>query len=883
MSRFTRPWRRLRNFFFRDRIDAEMSDEMRHHLDLQTAEHIAAGLSPSAARFAALRQFGHVEGIKETARDQRGLRWLGNIFQDLRYGARMLRKNPGFTTVTVLTLALGIGATAAIFTVVNSVVLQPLPYHNSGELLALRETFKSQPPHRFIGASRITLREWLTQSTSFASIATATNWPRTITDQGAPVRYYAWRVSPNFFSTLGVQPILGRAFRPDENIAGHSEVLVISHRLWRGRFNGRSDIIGLQVHIDDQPYTIIGVLPKDFLPEPVVDPAFFAPDPDPVASTDPKLPPRYVEVNARLKPGVTAFQAEQELIAISARTAKLFPETNADWSARVSPLLEARIADAKPFLLLLLAAVGFLLLIACVNVANLLLARASTRTREIAVRCALGASRSRIISQLLCESLLISLLGSAFGIALAYAGLPLLLDFAPLSLPRAHEIAIDGRVLGFSCALAIFTGLGFGLAPALQASRVDPQQALKEQGRGTSAGGRALRLRRLLVAFEVALALVLLMAAGLVIRSFAALQQVPLGFQTHTAYLAKNTLPPKHYPTPQSQDLFVQRAMEKFAAIPGVHSVVFSSHYPAFGRNDRLYRLDRHPELDPRNLPPAACFISTPSLFRALDIALVQGRLLDTRDDARAAPVAVVSRSFADKYFPGENPLGQSLTVVGPGAVSRVIVGVVGDIRDTGPLTERPFQIYLPFSQAPLPNPSLLLRVDGPSAGLEPALRRAMDSVDANLPVSLVPQLDYTDFLHETYAPQRFALFLFVTFASVALLLSALGIYGIVAYSVTQRTQEIGIRLALGAQARDILRMIFSQTGRMVGAGIFVGLIASFLTTRFLKNLLFGIGEHDLVAFLAVPLFLGLIAWLACWLPARRATKVDPLVALRTE
>ncbi len=446
-------------------------------------------------------------------------------------------------------------------------------------------------------------------------------------------------------------------------------------------------------------------------------------------------------------------------------------------------------------------------------------------------------------------------------------------------------IAIDGRVLGCSCALAILTGLGFGLAPALQASRVNPQLALKEQGRGTSAGGRGLSIRRFLVAFEVSLALVLLMAAGLVVRSFAALQQVPLGFQTHTAYLAKNTLPPNHYPTPESQDLFVQRATEKFSAIPGVHSVVFASHYPAFGRNDRTYKIDRHPELDPRNLPPAACFVCTPSFFRALDIALVQGRFLEARDEAKAAPVAVVSRTFAEKYFPGENPIGQSLTLLGPGPAmpSRVIVGVVGDIRDMGPLSDRTLQIYVPFSQAPMPNPSLLLRVDTSIGTLQPALRRAMDTIDASLPVSIVPQLDFTDFLHETYPTQRFALFLFATFAGVALLLSALGIYGVVAYSVTQRTQEIGIRLALGAQARDILNLIFSQTGRMVGAGMLVGLIASLLTTRFLKSYLFGIGEYDLVAFLAVPVFLALAAWLACYVPARRATKVDPMTALRAE
>jgi putative ABC transport system permease protein len=871
----------LKAVFLKDSMDRDMAEQMQHHLDLMTEENARSGMKPADARNAALRKFGGIEQIKEQARDQRGLPLLENALQDFSYGFRVLRKSPGFTMITVLTLALGIGATAAIFTIVNSVILQPLPYHDSGRLASLRESFKGQPS---INPSRVTFREWKDQVTLFDSVATAYTWSRTMIGFGPPVRMYAWRVSVNYFSTLGVQPVLGRTFRPEEAIEGRGDVLIISHRLWLGRFNARPDIIGQQVIVDEHSFTIIGVMPANFLPETVTDPAFFAPASETLS--DQGLPPRYSEAVGRLKPGVTLEQAGRELAAISARTALKFPVTNKVWSADIAPVLEAKIGKVKPFLLLLLGAVGFLLLIACVNVANLLLARASTRAKEIAVRIALGASRGRIISQLLCESLLISAAGSVLGILLAYGGLQLLLDSAPLSLPRVQEIAIDGYVLLFSCILALVTGVGFGLVPALQASRTNPQQAMRDHGRGNSAAGGALKLRSALVAFEVSLALVLLMGAGLLIHSFVRMQHVPLGFQAHTAYLAKNILPAHRYPTPQSQVAFVNAAVERLEAVPGVHSAVFSSYFPAFGGNDQLYRIDSRPDLESSSLPPAGYFKTTPDFFRALNVQLLQGRLLELRDTAGAPPVAVVSQGFATKYFPGENPLGKRITMLDnntPTPVSREIIGVVGDVHDQSPLVERPFQIYVPFAQTPFAFPALLIRAEGPLAGIEHSLRQAMDLVDPEMPLSLVTQRDFQGFLNESIAPQRMALFMFAAFAGVALLLSALGIYGVVAYSVTQRTQEIGIRMALGAQRRDILGLIFSQTGRMVGAGVLVGLVASFVATRYLGSLLFEISTHDPVAYLAVPLFLALIACLACWLPARRAAKVDPMVALRHE
>ncbi len=674
--------RKLLALFRKEKLDREMAEEMRHHLELAAQENLARGLPAADAAPAAQRSFGHIEGYKEEIREQRGLPWLEHILQDFGYGFRLLRKSPGFTAVTVLTLALGIGATAAIFTVVNSVILQPLPYRDSARVVGLGESFKGQPPNN--GAWRVSFREWKEQATSFETIGAAGGWPRTFTGLGLPIRIYGWRVTAGYFPTLGVQPVLGRNFRPEEFVAGKGNVLILNHRLWVSSFDRRPDIIGQQVRIDDQPYTIIGVMPPNLWPEPIKDPEFFAPEPESVS--DVGLFPRYWDVVTRLKPGVTIAQADREIAEISRRTALKFPDTNKDWSGHAVPAIDLKVGTVKPLLFLLLGAVGFLLLISCVNVANLLLARASTRAKEIAVRIALGASRRRIISQLLCESLLISAAGSVLGIILAYAGLQLLADSAPLSMPRAHEIAIDGWVLAFSCALAACTGLGFGLAPALQASRINPQQAMRDHGRGNTGTSGALKLRSVLVAFEVSLALVLLMVAGLLIHSFLRLQQVPLGFQTNTCYLAKIILPASRYPTAQSQNLFATQVTERLTAVPGVHSVVFASHFPGFSGNDRPFRVDSRPDLDPANLPVASTYVTTPALFDALNMRLVQGRLLETRDTADRAPVAVVSRGFAAKFFPGQNPLGQRITPMSDvhDTSSREIVGVVDDIHDRG-------------------------------------------------------------------------------------------------------------------------------------------------------------------------------------------------------
>lgn len=866
---------RLTGLFRRRRDETEMAEEMSFHLESETAVARERGLPEDEARQSAARAFGGIEQAKEEAREARRTRWIEEILQDVRYGLRMLRKNPGFTTITVLTLALGTGATTAIFSVVNGVVLRPLPYRNAHELVSVRAM---NADDNWLLPSRMSARAWAEQSESVASFATASYWPTIMTGEGEPSRHFGLRLSPNYFSTLGVQPILGRDFLPEEGTAGRDNVVILSHRLWVTRFNGRPDVVGRKVLFDDRPCTVIGVLPDNFMPETITDPAIFSPDATVYGETTRQG--RLVEVVGRLKAGYTVEQAGREVQVISARLALESPDTNKGWGARVIPLLDAKVAETRPFLWMLLGAVGFLLLIACVNVANLLLARSSARAKEIALRAALGASRGRIIRQLLWESILIALLGSLLGILVAKGAMGLLLSHAPLSLPRVHEIAIDATAFAFSCGLAVLTGIGFGLVPALQASRTNLPAVMNDASRGSSEGGRGLRLRSALVVAEVSLALVLLMAAGLLMRSFVRLQEVPLGYDPGVSYVSKMMLPLSRYPSVDHRVQFVNHAIERLSAVPGVEAVVFSTIYPSYGSSSRPIEIESRPDIDPRVAPMPGFFASTPDYFPALKIPLRQGREFTIRDDPRSPPVAIVSRSFAEKYFPSTNPLGQRIRPAEPKQPWREIVGVVEDVHDRGPLLDRPFQVYIPYAQEPTINPSLMVRVTGEFAGLEPLLRRAIGPVDPAMPLSFVG-LGLREFMNETIAPQRYALFLFMVFAGVALLLCALGIYGVVAYSVTRRTHEIGIRMALGAQRGDILRMIFSQTGRMVGLGLALGVIGAFAATRLISTLLFGIGTHDAATFVAVPALLGLVALAACWIPARRAAKVDPMIALR--
>lgn len=866
-----------RSFFFRKSVETELEAELRFHLDEQIKAHRVAGMSLKQARLAARREFGGVEQVKEECRDTWGMRLVYDVVSDFQYGWRQLRKAPGFAFVAILTLAIGIGASTAIFSIVNNVMLQPLPYRDPGDLMSVHGSTPTYPKN---GIPRYVFHDLEAELTSFESLGGGAFWPGILTGAGTPLRFYGHEISPDMLGTLGVEPVLGRTFRSEEYIPGNHRVVLLSHRLWLSQFQGRPDVVGEGVRINDEPWTVVGVMGPSFLPEPIVDPVIYAPSTGPHQLGDQRS--FYFRMVGRLKPGVSPEQAAEELTLAASRMALRYPDLPDGWSVGMEPLMEAEIGEVRNLLWMLLGAVGFLLLIACVNVANLLLARATSGGKEIALRAALGAGRGRIIRQLLAESSLLALLGTVLGVGVSYVTLELLLAHAPLSMPRMQGISIDVWALLFSSVLAMVTGIGFGMAPALQASKVNLVEVMNTSARGSSAGGQGRRLRGMLVIMEFSLALVLLMAAGLLLHSFVEMQREPLGYDPEGSNISRIFMQDQYYPDEASRIRFVDSAVAELSTVPGVEAVVFASRFPAYYRTQTRVAIPGRTDSDTSNLPLASYMVGTLDYFRALGIPLEQGRLFDAHDDGKSPPVAVVSRGFARHFFPGEDSVGQQITIVGNANTVHTIVGVVGTLRDWGPLEETPFQIYVPYAQQPFPNPHLLVRVNREFAAVEPALRRALDRVDPGMPLSF-NGIDLEDFTNELVAQQRYALFLFAVFSVVALLLCALGIYGVVAFSVSQRTKEVGIRMALGAQVSDILRLVIGETGRQMVWGLLLGLTAALFATRYLSSLLYKVSAHDPLTYVAVSGVLIAVALFACWLPARRATKVDAMVALRCE
>lgn len=868
-------WQRCRALFGRRQWEADMAEEMRLHLEQRTEENIAAGMTADEARYAAQREFGGLEQIKELAREQHSFTWIAHFAQDLRFGFRLLRKQPGFTAVAVLTLALGIGATTAIFSVVDGVVLRPLSYPRPDELMVFGENSPKVPQ---VAASPGAYLAWRRQSADFTGLAAWTFGPYNLTGEGEPRRVFAQRITGDYFGTIGLTPELGRDFQPRDETPGHDNVVILTHALWRDQFGGRASAIGQTILMDERPFRIIGVMPDRFLFDRHADVytplAFTARDEENFAE-------RSLLVLGRRKPGVSFDQARAGLAAISSRLAQKSPTTNKGWGVFALPLHDATIGRVRGLLFLLLGAVGFLLLIACVNVANLLLSRASSRQREIAVRVALGAGRSRIVRQLLCESLLIAALGGALGAAVAYGGMHLLLAFAPDGLPRLGEISMNARLLAFTCALALGTGLGFGVAPALEATGVDAVETLKDGGHGVTESRRRRRLRGLLVALEVALALILLTGAGLLARSFVRLQQVDPGFRTRDNYMSNIALIAQKYPTEASRAAFVDEAVARFAAIPGISGVAFTNHtLPTMGMPRSFFNLEGR-ALEPMQLPPAFYYAVTPGYFDVMGIPLVRGRGFTAQDGAGAPRVALINEEMVRLHFPDTDPVGQHLSVGGGPDVWREIVGVVGDVLQGGAGQPKRAQIYEPFAQSPGASTSFVIQSTLPPNELSYAVSKAVHAIDPDIPLTLVYPL--TGASSTNLAAARFTLFLFSVFAVLALFLAAIGVYGVMTYAVSQRTGEIGIRMALGAQRRDVLRLILHQGARMVGAGLLAGLAGSLAITHLMEWMLFEVRPYDPLTLAAIMVLLSAVALLACWLPARRATKVDPLVALRCE
>jgi putative ABC transport system permease protein len=806
---------------------------------------------------------------------------MRTLWQDVRYGIRMLRKHPGFTLVAVLTLTLGIGANTAIFSVVNAVLLRPLPFTQPDRLV------KVWPQKTRTSVSKAEFVEIRDHSQSFDDLAAYSGWSFTLTGRGEPAKLSGARTTATFFSLLGVNAVLGRTFVAEEDQPERSRVALLSYAAWENRFGGDQNIVGQLITIDGQSHTIVGVLPRDFnFPDNQFSRVKFelvTPAPlDPGDAND--FTAGYLNVMGRLKQGLSPEQAQAEVVNIARNARVKFARKpdNYGLEASVNPLQRELIGETNQMLLVLLGAVGFILLIACANVANLQLARTTARNREIAIRTALGAARGRVIRQLLTESVLLSLLGGTLGILLAMWGIAILVSLLPEEIPRLNSIGIDLHVLSFSLGLSMLTGMLFGLAPALQGSKVDLQTALKEGGR-TSTTGMGGRLRSLLIVMEVGLALMLVIGAGLLVKSFWRLQQVDPGFQAENVLSLRLSPPSTSYEGAARKRVFYRQVMERVQSLPGVKAAGAIHLLPMGGSNwDPALRVEDHPLPEGTALPSVDWRLITSGYFQAMGIRLIRGRYFTEDDNEKALPVAIVNEALARRYWPNDDPIGKRIRGGFEGKDWVPIVGVVSDVKEQGLDLPTHLEMYRPYAQSPfISSLTLMVRTDADPSGLATAIRQEVWAIDKDVPITDVQPL--TQVVSQSIATRRSTMLMLGAFAGVALLLGAVGIYGVVTYSVNQRTHEIGVRMALGATSRDVLRLIVGQGMRVILTGVVLGLVGAYLATRALERLLFGVSATDPLTFASVSVLLTVIAFLACLIPARRATRVDPMEALRYE
>lgn len=823
---------------------------------------------------------------------------MDNLLQDLRYGARMLFKNPGFTLIAMLTLALGVGANTAIFSVINAVLLRSLPYQESERLVLYNER---SPQMEGMSISWPNYTDWRAQQRIFEEMGVYNRGDYNLTGEGQPERIQAGQVTASLFRTLRVQAAQGRVFTDEEDKPGGPPVVVLSHGLWQRRFGGDPQVIGKTLSFNDRGYTVIGVMPQGFRFPSRVE--MWVPVGQ--LSDQPSWKQRGNHPGlygvARLKPGATVEQARAEMDTIAAGLEKLYPNSNQDNRLRIMPLLENYVRDVRRGLWVLFGAVGFVLLIACANIANLLLAKSTARAKELAVRSALGAGRWRIVRQLLTESLLLAVIGGALGLLLAQWGVDFILKNSPDAIPRAQEIGLDTRVFIFTFAVSILTGLVFGLIPAWHASRVDVHETLKEGGRGNS--GSRQWLRASLVVTEVAAALVLLVGAGLLIRSFYRLNQVNPGFSYERLWSANITLPEKKY-SPEQRIEFWRSLTERLRSVPGVEAASFSSGLP-LGNNgwQTSFTVEGRPLPPPGQSPLMEACLVSPDYFRAMSIPLLAGRYFNDQDNLQhlagrdlsklsenerfsaGLNAIVIDEEFAKRYWPNENAVGKHLRLGGRGSKDApllTVVGIVGRVKMESLSGGTDYvQGYFSSLQLPFNGMTAVIKSTVEPASLTGAVSRQVASLDPNQPIYNIRTME--QIRDESVATEKLNVTLLMLFAGVALALALVGIYGVMSYAVTQRTHEIGIRVALGAQASDVLRMVVGQGMLLAGAGVGIGLALAFGLTRLMSTLLFGISATDPATFVAVTGVLVLVALVACYVPARRATKVDPMIALRCE
>ncbi|MGH9774675.1 MAG: ADOP family duplicated permease [Candidatus Acidiferrales bacterium] len=879
----------------RKRMLEDLDQDIREHIERETQDNIARGMQPGEARYAAVRKFGNVTRVKEETRELWTLVWLEQLVQDIRYGLRTLLRSPGFTAVAVLTLALGIGANTAMFSVVNGVLLKPLPYPNPNRLVALAESW---PPFSEASISYPNFLDWASMNHTFEAMAAYRPADFNLTGSGEAQRLKVKEVSASFFSIFGVKPVVGRDFSPEDDKRGAAPTVILSAGLWRNKFGSSPDVLGRTLTLDGTPYTVIGVVPEDFylccesmnfelkdIYVPIGTPTF----PWQLERGDHPG----TRAVGRLKPGVTLEQARADMAGIALGLAATYPDSNKNSGVVLTPLEESVARGVKPTLLVLLAAVGFVLLIACANVANLLSARATRRAREFAIRAALGATQRRVVRQLLTESLLLAIAGGGLGVLLASWGTQAALKALPEALPRANDVHLDLRVLLFTMLVTILGSVLFGLAPALKSSRPDPNEALKGGGRGAS-GSRHRTTQGVFVVLELALGVVLLIGAGLTIRSLTRLWRVDPGFDPRdvlTFYLSR--APSMAKETPDQVRTMLRQLPDAMAKIPGVKAASLADGaHPMNYDNETEFWIEAQPKPQTVNeMPETLSYMVSPDYLKVMGIPLLRGRFLADNDQAHSSFVGVIDDNFARTYFPNEDPIGKRIRL-GYRDFPITIVGVVGHVKQWG-LDEdahSPVKVQLYTLAEQMPdqwmswlgtNASVVVHTESPSYASADAIRAAIGKMNSE---QVAYDFESEDqLISESLASRQFVVILLGVFAASALLLASIGIYGVMSYAVGQRTHEIGVRIALGARRGDVLQMVLGEGAKMAAVGILLGVSAAFGLTRLMGSLLFGVTARDPLTFLGVAILLTLVALLACYIPARRAMRVDPMVALRYE
>jgi len=876
-------------FFRKSKLERQLDAELRFHVEQQTTDNIAAGMNPDEARRRALAQFGGLEYIKEETRDARGIHFLETLFQDVRFALRMLRKSPGFTAIAILTLALGIGANTAIFSVVQGVLLAPLPYKQPDRLVMVWE---NNPRYPRVWVSYPNFLDWQRTARSFQQMAAFIDRGADLTGPGAPEHLDAKRISSGFFGTLGVNLTLGRDFSSEEDRYGAAPVAIISNDLWRDRFMARTDVLSKTVILDGADYIIVGVAPPRF--DLMTDADVYTPlgQFDPLVLNN-RASHEGIFSFARLKQGVTLAQSQVEMDTIQASLDHLYPEANRDLGVFLEPPKRAMFAGSSATLLTLLGAVALVLLIACANFANLLLVRSTARSREFAIRAALGASSGRIIRQLITESVLLSLAGGTLGLALAKWGVTLAGSAIPWTLPRTDNIGVNGTVLIFALAVSIAVGILFGLAPALKSRAVEPQYSLKEGGRGSTAAHH--RAQSALVVVQMALTLVLVVGTGLLFRTIQRLWQVNPGFEPSHVVTFKVDVSPSQMTSPASARVAYQHLIERIREVPGIEGADFTGTVPLTDSVGTMpFWISSQKPASLQGAPRVALYMTGPNYLQTMKIPLLRGRFFTPQDTTKSPCVVVIDSVLARTFFRDSDPLKQTLSAgfepVGPCR----IVGVVGHVQD-GEIGYSPWrhepELYFPLYQDPdkwvpltYPYASVVLRTTLDPATVLPAIKSAVSGLGADQPVYDVRTMQ--QIISDSMSSQRFPMILLAAFAALALLLASVGIYGVISHSVAQRIHEIGIRMALGAQDHRILGMVLGQGLRLALFGLAVGAAASLVLTHLLtsfSSLLYGVSPGDPATFTAVSLLLAAVAVFACYIPARRAMRVDPMVALRHE